>query len=159
MKRKEGKIIFGILTENKSVIWIHKMAVRRSVSTPGRPGLNEKNYQKKKKKKKIGEKNRKGDKRYSKIIITNNKKKRKKGKKKETKKKIDKQRAKKVHSGRTLKIPTSRAGALAWNTNGKPEKKFRPDGAEKNGQFYMTLRLNEELLESLISLVDHLILL
>lgn len=52
MKRKEGKIIFGILTENKSVIRIHKMAVRRSVSTPGRPGLNEKNYQKKKKKEK-----------------------------------------------------------------------------------------------------------
>lgn len=114
---------------------------------------------KKKKKKKTGEKNRKGDKRYSKIIITNNKKKTKKGKEERNKKKIDKQRAKKVHSGRTLKIPTSRAGALAWNTNGKPEKKFRPDGAERNGQFYMTSRLNEELLESLISLVDHLILL
>lgn len=88
MKRKEGKIIFGILTENKSVIRIHKMAVRRSVSTPGRPGLNEKNYQKKKKKKKTGEKNRKGDKRYSKIIITNNKKKKtKKGKEERNKKK------------------------------------------------------------------------
>lgn len=88
MKRKEGKIVFGILTENKNMIRIHKMAVRRSVSTPGRPGLNEKNYQKKKKKKKTGKKNRKGDKRYSKIIITNNKKKNeKKGKKKETKKK------------------------------------------------------------------------
>lgn len=24
-------------------------------------------------------------------------------------------------------IPTSRAGDLAWNTNGKPEKKFRKD--------------------------------
>lgn len=51
MKRKEGKIVFGIITENKSMIRIHKMAVRRSVSTPGRPGLNEKNYQKKKKEK------------------------------------------------------------------------------------------------------------
>lgn len=60
MKRKEGKIVFGILTENKSMIRIHKMAVRRSVSTPGRPGLNEKNYQKKKKRKRQEKKIEKG---------------------------------------------------------------------------------------------------
>lgn len=60
MKRKEGKIVFGILTENKNMIRIHKMAVRRSVSTPGRPGLNEKNYQKKKKRKRQEKKIEKG---------------------------------------------------------------------------------------------------
>lgn len=109
MKRKEGKIIFGILTENKSVIRIHKMAVRRSVSTPGRPGLNEKNYQKKKKKKKIGEKNRKGDKRYSKIIITNNKKKNKKReRRKKQKKKTNNGRRKFTQGGPLKFLPPGR---------------------------------------------------
>lgn len=30
-----------------------------------------------------------------------------------------------------LLIPTSRAGALAWNTNGKPEKKFRKNSGRR----------------------------
>lgn len=33
-------------------------------------------------------------------------------------------------------IPTSRAGALAWNTNGKPEKKFRKDTENSSSSFY-----------------------
>lgn len=66
---------------------------------------------------------------------------------------IDKQRAKKDHSGRTLKIPTSRAGALAWNTNGKPEKKFRPD----SGRFWYGVAFNEGSLSLVWSLLNIII--
>lgn len=69
------------------------------MSTPDRPGPNERNHQEDR----TGEKKKKG----GQIVKKNNEKKNRK------KIIIDKQRAKKDHSGRTLKIPTSRAGALA----------------------------------------------
>lgn len=43
-------------------------------------------------------------------------------------------------------IPTSRAGALAWNTNGKPEKKFRKDTGQRKLEFEF---MHEEIKSSL----------